>query len=279
VLQQLPSEHEDRNDYDYDYERGSAQAAAALAQRFGADYPPSHDIHDYRRSLSRKARMDEKNAYNTCNDAHNLGLTLLKTPSGEPGISCRWHTARDAYLDAIDLAMKKAPGSFLTTHGEDHRRLLSKIAVAMALLRLRVLDAPGLLAWGRVAVAADPTYFNGHSRVSSGLQHVGRYEEALAEARVAQELAEPEWKRKTSLGIAPLEKIVAGSKEEKKAAIMDFLEEKRRIAFSYWQEMGVSKPAKSCALCFWDAENKCARCRTVYYCQRECQVKFRTVET
>jgi hypothetical protein len=42
-----------------------------------------------------------------------------------------------------------------------------------------------MLAWGLAAVAADPTYANGHSQASFGFQHVGRYEEALVEAKVA----------------------------------------------------------------------------------------------
>mmetsp|Transcript_30316 Transcript_30316/g.64207 ORF Transcript_30316/g.64207 Transcript_30316/m.64207 type:complete len:267 (+) Transcript_30316:1-801(+) len=31
------------------------------------------------------------------------------------------------------------------------------------------------------------------------------------------------------------------------------------------------RPKRSCAMCFWGAESKCSKCKTVYYCSRTCQ--------
>jgi hypothetical protein len=254
-------------------ERGSTQAAAALVQRFEANYPPSHSIDDYDASVSKKVLRNDDNAYSRCCAAYNRGIELTMRPSGVPGVSCRWHAAQEAFLDAIDSAMT-APESFLTTHGNDRRRLLCKAALSVAQVRGKVLDGPGMVAWGNVAVAADPKYFNAHSQLSFGLQHVGCYKEALGEMRVAMELEGFEMSPFKSWRIALLEKTVYGSKEEKEVAITAVLTDRTGSAVRYWQEMGVPRPAKSCALCFWNAENKCARCRTVYYCGRACQVRL-----
>jgi hypothetical protein len=254
-------------------ERGSTQAAAALAQRFGANHPPFHSVDDYELSVSKAVRRNDENAYSRCCAAYNRGIELTTRPSGAPGISCRWHAAQEAFFDAIDSAMT-APESFLTTHGNDRRRLLCKAALSVAQVRGKVLDGPGMVAWGQAAVAADPKYFNAHSQLSFGLQHVGCYKEALEEMKVTMELEGFKMSPFVSTRIGLLEKAVLGSKEEKEAAIMAVLKDRTGSAVRYWQEMGVSRPAKSCAFCFWNAENKCARCRTVYYCQRACQVNL-----
>jgi hypothetical protein len=254
--------------------RGSSPAAAALALRFEVDYPPSHNIDDYEDKLPGKIRRQAQKAYSKCSSAYNRGIQLTSKASGEAGISCRWHAAQDAFLDAIDLAMS-APGSFLDTHGSDHRRLLCKAVLSVAMMKGRLLDGQGMLDWGRAAVAADPIYYNTHSQLSLGFYHCGRYEEALAEAQIAlaSEGAELE-PYKIRMRVALLEKTVYGSKEEKRSAVLEVLTDKRGAAIRFWQEMGVTRPAKSCAMCFWGAENKCAKCRTVYYCQRICQVRL-----
>jgi hypothetical protein len=162
----------------------------------------------------------------------------------------------------------------LTTYGDDSRRLLCKAVLSLAQVRGRVLDGPGMVAWGRAAVAADPTYFSTHSQLSFGLQHAGLYAESLAEMKLAQASDGWEMLPIRARRIALLEQVVNGSKEEKKSALTELLKDKRGTAFRYRQEMKISRPAKSCALCFWDGDNKCARCKTVYYCSRDCQVNI-----
>lgn len=146
--------------------------------------------------------------------------------------------------------------------------------VGAGTVRGSLLDGPGMVAWGRAVVAADPAYFNTHNQLSFGLQHVGRYEESLAEMKVAMLSDSSEMLPIRPRRIALLEKVVSGSKEKKKTAMMELLTEKRGTAIRYWQEMAIPRPAKSCSLCFWDGNSKCARCRTAYYCSRDCQVSF-----
>jgi hypothetical protein len=257
-------------------ERRSSESAVALALRFEADYPPSHNIDDYEDNLTGSVRRQAQKAYSKCSAAYNRGIQLTNKASGEAGISCRWHAAQDAFLDAIDLAMT-APGSFLNTHGSDHRRLLCKAVLSVAMMKGRLLDGQGMLDWGRAAVAADPVYYNTHSQLSLGFYHCGRYEEALAEAKIALASEGSELEPKIRMRVALLETTVYGSKAEKKEAVLQVLTDKRGSAIRLWQEMGVTRPAKSCAMCFWGAENKCARCRTVYYCHRLCQVNLQNV--
>jgi hypothetical protein len=254
-------------------DRGSIRAANALALRFSLSYPPSQTVEEYEDVTTDKVLRKDYASYSACSAAYNRGIDLTARPSGEPGISCRWHGAQEMYLDAIDAAMQGS-GLFLTTHGDDSRRLLCKAVLSLAQVRGRVLDGPGMVAWGRAAVAADPTYFNSHSQLSFGLQHTGLYAESLQEMKVAMESDAYEMMPMRSRRLAVLEQIVNGDKTEKKVALTELLTEKRGSAFRYWQEMEIARPAKSCALCFWGGDNKCARCKTVYYCSRDCQVRL-----
>jgi hypothetical protein len=166
----------------------------------------------------------------------------------------------------------KRTGIFLTTHGDDSRRLLCKAVLPLAQVRGRVLDGPGMVAWGRAAGAADPTYFNCHSQLSFGLQHTGLYAESLQEMKAAMVSDAWEMLPIRARRIALLEQVVNGNQDGEKAALTELLTDKRGAAFRYWQEMEIPRPAKSCAQCFWEGDNKSARCKTVCYCSRDCQV-------
>ena len=125
-------------------DRGSIRAANALALRFSLSYPPSQTVEEYEDVTTDKVLRKDYASYSACSAAYNRGIDLTARPSGEPGISCRWHGAQEMYLDAIDAAMQGS-GLFLTTHGDDSRRLLCKAVLSLAQVRGRVLDGPGIL--------------------------------------------------------------------------------------------------------------------------------------
>jgi hypothetical protein len=159
------------------------------------------------------------------------------------------------------------------SQGMDHRNLLCKVCLSLGQCRSKLLDAKGSNAWSRAAIAADPKYSNGYSQLSIGLQHEGKFEEALENCKKALK-GEGEIMPTIPLRIERLEKIVNAkpNSREWKAALWEVLEDKKGPAVRCFQECNMARPKKSCAMCFWPAESRCSKCFTVYYCSRNCQV-------
>lgn len=254
--------------------QGSIESATAesYATLFSASYPPKVDIDSYSDSLSNKQAKNAVRAYSSCSEKYNKGIKSMLQASDNPGpTSSRWHLAITAFLDAIDSAMK-AQNVFLKTTGGDHRNLLCKVCLSIAQCHGRILDAKGLTAWSLAAIAADPTYYNGFSQLSMGLQYEGKFGESL-------EAAKKSWSLKGDLTrqnprIPLLEDIVnakAKSKEWKKAVSL-LLIDKRNYAMQYWQEANISRPKHTCDMCWWGGESHCSKCFTVRYCSNTCQV-------
>jgi len=254
-------------------QRGSIAAADALAALCAADYPPTIDVEDYLDGLPRKAEMKALQSYNACSDAFNRGLRRTDQVSANPGpTSSRWHLAESEYLDAVDAAMKSRD-AFLKTTGSDHRNLLCKALLSIAQCRGRLVDSDGMVAWARAAIAADPTYYNGYSQLSLGLQHQCEWEQSLEAARRALAAEGSERAPRIPFRIDLLERIVEAkpNSKKRKEAIRAVLADKRGIAMRCWQETNVPRPANSCQMCSWPAETRCSRCRVVRYCSRHCQ--------
>lgn len=258
----------------------STECADAFAALFSAEYPPKFDVDDYAASLSKRDINLADRAYNECSANFNRGLKHMmneNSPNPSPTNS-RWHLGRQALLDAIESAMK-FPGVFLKTRGSDHRNLLCKVALSIGQCQGNLLDGKGMAAWGKAAIAADPKYFNGYSKCSLGLQHDRKYKEALDVCKKTLkaegfEFGPPGIKREITARIEALENIVNAEQYSKewKVAVRTILIEKRGNALRYYQACNMEKPKKTCAMCFWPAENmRCSKCLTVYYCHKDCQ--------
>lgn len=135
------------------------------------------------------------------------------------------------------------------------------------------MDSDGMVAWARAAIAADPTYYNGYSQLSLGLQHQCEWEQSLEAARKALAAEGSERAPRIPFRIDLLERIVEAkpNSKKRKEAIRAVLADKRGIAMRCWQETNVPRPANSCQMCSWPAETRCSRCRVVRYCSRHCQ--------
>jgi hypothetical protein len=155
----------------------------------------------------------------------------------------------------------------------DHRHLLCKVCLSLGQCRNKLLDAKGGIAWSKAAIAADPNYSNGYSQLSIGLQHTEKFEEAIENCKKALK-GEGEINPAIPLRIERLESIINAkpNSREWKAALYEVLNDKKGPAVRCFEECNMARPKKSCAMCFWPAENRCSKCYTVFYCSRTCQV-------
>lgn len=263
----------------------SIECAEAFAAYFSADYPPMIDIDEYEDNhLSKKERMVASQAYSECSANFNRGndhLNSKESLSNPSQTNNHWYLAQTHFLDALQSAMK-CPGVFLKTTGMDHRNLLCKVTLCLAQCRGNLLDAKGMTAWGKVAVQADPTYYNGYAKYAFGLLHQHLYKEALSNFKKAQtmeglDMASPAAEKALTDRIAELEKIVNAEpkSKEQKAALLDVAEKRRGSAVQCYHACNMQRPKKSCTMCFWPAAEqnlRCSKCFTVYYCHRNCQV-------
>ena len=120
----------------------------------------------------------------------------------------------------------------------DHRNLLCKVCLSIGQCRGKLLDAKGSMAWSRAAIAADPTYSNGYSQLSIGLQHEENYEEAIENCKKALK-GEGEKNPGIALRIERLEPVVNAKPNSKewKAALWTVLEDKRGPAVRFFRSV------------------------------------------
>lgn len=248
-------------------ERCSNEIAAQLEESFQQEYPPSMDYEmEYVPSKSKKQITKEENAYSKVSKHFNEGLKLTETPTNIPGIS-RWHLVTEKMMDALDVVLNSATEPFLTTTGTDRRNLLSKVCLTIAQCRGKALDCTGHVAWAKVAVAADPTYSNTHNQLGLGYMNGRNYPKALEASEQAYRLGIPS---QSSLPerLDCLRRIVHSQDRNSER---ELVLESRGQAVRWWQEMSMMRPTRTCAFCFGPGENKCSKCKTVYYCSRQCQ--------
>jgi hypothetical protein len=253
--------------------RCTVEYATELEAKFRLSYPPEMDYDKYLNSLSNKQAKKVDSAYSKVSSLFNQGVALAKAPTGTPGIS-RWHLVIDKMMDAIAVIVEQAENAFLTTVGTDRRTLLSRICVTVSQCRGKALDTASQVAWAKVAIAADPTYYNAYNHLSMGHCHGGDFAKSLEAAEKAQRLlltSENVHDTPTStlpMRLKALQKIV---NEECKVARKEMTKDRSGAAFRWWQEMSMERPARVCAFCLWPGDMKCANCRTVFYCSRDCQ--------
>jgi hypothetical protein len=253
--------------------RCTVEYATELEANFRVSYPPEMDYDAYLNSLSNKQARKVQSAYEKVSSLFNQGVNLSTAPSGTPGIS-RWHLVIEKMMDAIAVVVEQAENAFLTTVGTDRRVLLSRICVTVAQCRGKALDTEGQVAWANVAIAADPTYYNAYNHLSMGYCNGGDFAKSLQAAEKAQRLLlANEHSHDTQSSTLParlkaLQKIV---NEECKVTRKFMIKDRSGTAVRWWQEMSMERPARNCAFCLWPGDMKCGRCRTVYYCSRDCQ--------
>jgi len=138
-------------------------------------------------------------------------------------------------------------------------------------------------AWSKVAIAADPTYYKGHSLHCTAIIHVDDdWQLALHVCKKAYELGIENGKSYLELAsvkerMSILKSIVEGKKDKKaKIAKRDFFRGNQGAALRLWQDMGIPRPPRTCNLCFMSSSagcdlSKCAKCQAVYYCSKRCQ--------
>ena len=109
------------------------------------------------------------------------------------------------------------------------------------------------------------------SQLSIGLQHTEKYEEAIENCKKALK-GEGEINPSIPLRIERLERITNAKPNSKewKAALYEVLNDKKGPAVRCFEECNMARPKKSCAMCFWPAENRCSKCYAVFYCSRTC---------
>jgi hypothetical protein len=253
--------------------RCTIEYAAELEAKFRLSYPPTMDHDEYLDSLSNKQAKKVESAYEKVSSLFNQAVKLTKAPTGTPGIS-RWHLVIDKLMDAIAVVVEQAENAFLTTVGTDHRILLSRVCLTVAQCRGKALDPVGHVAWAKVAVAADPTYFNAYNQLSLGYGNGSDFTRSLEAAEKAQMLlmtVEIAHDARTSTLPSRLEILKKIVQEDCKAARKEIIKDRSGTAVRWWQEMSMELPTRNCAFCLWPGDMKCARCRTVYYCSRDCQ--------
>jgi hypothetical protein len=253
--------------------RCTIEYATELEAKFRLSYPPTMNHAEYLKSLSNKQAKKVESAYQKVSSLFNQGIEFTKAPTGTPGIA-RWHLFIDSLMDAIAVVVEQAENSFLTTVGTDHRNLLSRVCLSVAQCRGKSLDPAAHVAWAKVAIAADPTYFNAYNQLSLGYGNGNDFAKSLEAAEKAHMLfttsAHMHETSTTTLPmrLAILKKIVL---EDCKDARKEIIQDRSGTAIRWWQEMSMEIPARNCAFCFWPGDMKCARCRTVHYCSRACQ--------
>jgi hypothetical protein len=257
--------------------RCSIEYAAELEAIFRQTYPPVVDYDEYYSSLSDNKATEAITAYVKVVETFDKGVEFMDVPTLTPGIS-RWHLVIDKMMDAIAVVVEKnAEDAFLTTTGEigrDQRLLLSKICLTAAQCKDKILDNAAHVAWAKAAVAADPTYFNAHNILGLGYSNGGNFEKALEATEKANTLLmafqEDLGDRATTLPerLIWLRKIV---NNDCKALRKWITKDRINTPLSLWHEMSMERPEKCCDFCLWPGTMKCARCKTTYYCSRECQ--------
>lgn len=253
-------------------ERCSIEYAIQLEDLFKKSYPPKIVYENYLKTLSKTAAKKVESAYSKVSRTYNAGLEKTKSHSNAPGIS-RWHLVIDKLLDAVGIVVNEAPDAFLRTITFDHRTLLSKICLTIAQCRGKSLDYEGQQEWAKVAIAADPTYFNGYNQLGLGYMNDKLWVQALEATERAHELLQTTETDFTYLSLPNrlmmLRKVV---KDDDKEARRTMVLESRGQAIRWWQELSVERPAKTCALCYRPGDKKCSKCKSVYYCSRDCQL-------
>lgn len=258
--------------------RCSMEYAAELEVKFRQrqTFPPSVDYVEYASSLSEKDATKVFDAYAKVVDTFDEGVELLQEPLGTPDIS-RWHLVMEKMMDAIAVVVEQAEDAFLATTGiigRDHRLLLAKICLTAAQCKDKTLENAAHLAWAKAAVAADPTYFNAYNILGLGYTNGSRFEKALEVTEKANDLlvasGEIPGERAKNLPyrLAFLRKII---NSDCKVTRRSLTKDRSITALELWQEMSMERPERHCDFCLWPCDKQCSRCKTAYYCSRDCQ--------
>lgn len=213
-------------------QRTSVEVANAHAAKF-QQATPIMDYDEYMDTLSEREQETLLSHYSKCSQHYNKGLNITNAASTVKGVS-RFVFVADEMMNALDSAMK-ASNLFLTNTGGDHRRLLARICCTLAQVSRKQLMPLEHVAWGKAAVAVDPTYFNTHNQLSLGYQYAHEWQLALEAATKALALPESQvsWGLRNRL---PMLKDIVNNNN--KASIKLCLTDLRGIAIGHYREIG-----------------------------------------
>ncbi len=257
------------------YARCTTAIAEELEERFKSTWPPVKPLE------ALPAKKQYPKAYEKVSNTFNAGLDLTRKQTGITGLS-RWHVVLEKMLDALEIISAEGnedvQSLFLERVGGDHRQLLCSILCTISQTFQKASDWKHLKAWAKVSIAADPTYFKGYCQLATAEIH-GSYNWKLGLELTKKGITMGNRRGNITENspiparIDTLEAILnPPSKAEGQRLKREYIYDNRGTAVRYWQDMNIPQPAKICALCHATGEHKCAKCKTVYYCGRQCQI-------